>query len=117
MSFLSGLNEKILERREQERTKPAAIAICVLEPGRIQYLQEKILRAVLRVLRGIAAPADKHENGPPIDPTKLLERVVRLLLFALRVSSGKDQAPAGRGELTRLPSTLFADLNVHERTL
>ena len=51
MSFLSGLNEKILERREQERTEPAAIGVSVLQPVTFQYLHKKILREVLRVLR------------------------------------------------------------------
>ena len=50
MSFLSGLNEKILERREQEGTEPTPIYVGVLQPGRFQYLHEKILREILRVL-------------------------------------------------------------------
>jgi hypothetical protein len=50
MSFLSGLNERILERREQERTEPAAIDVGVLQPVRFQYFDEKVLREVLRVL-------------------------------------------------------------------
>src|SRR5437762_1298031 len=65
----------------------------------------------------IAAPADKYKNRPPINPAKLLERVARLLLFALRVSSGKDQAPPSSGELTRLAGALLADLRVHKRPL
>jgi len=72
MSSLSSVNEKILERCEQERTKPAAIAICVLEPVALQYLQKEILREVLRVFRRIAAPTDEYENGPPVSPAELL---------------------------------------------
>jgi len=51
MPSLSGVNEEMLERREQERAKPAAIYIGVLEPVRSEYLNKKILREVLRVLR------------------------------------------------------------------
>ena len=51
MSFLTGAIEKILERREQERTEPAAIGISVLQPVTLQYLHKKILGEVLRILR------------------------------------------------------------------
>jgi len=49
MGFLSGLNERILERREQKCAKPTAIDISALALVRFQYLQEKILREVFRV--------------------------------------------------------------------
>ena len=56
-AFLSGVNEKILERLEQERTEPAAIGVGVLEPVVVQYHQEKILSKVLRIFHGMAALA------------------------------------------------------------
>jgi hypothetical protein len=50
MSFLRGVNEKILERPEQERTEPAAISIGVLQPVFLNYCHKKILREILGVL-------------------------------------------------------------------
>jgi hypothetical protein len=50
MRFLGGVNEKILERPEQERTEPAAISIGALQPVLLKYCHKKILREVLRVL-------------------------------------------------------------------
>src|SRR5207247_3626894 len=58
---------------------------------------------------------DKQENGTPISPAKLGQRVVRLLFFAA-VGGGKDEAPAGSYKLTRFASTLASRLAVHERT-
>ena len=49
VAFLGGVNEKILERLEQERTEPAAMRVGVLEPVVVQYHQEKILGKVLRI--------------------------------------------------------------------
>ena len=50
MSFLSGVDKKILERPQQERTEPTAITIGVLQPIVLQNCHKKILREVLRVL-------------------------------------------------------------------
>src|SRR6266545_131286 len=108
MRFLGGVNEKLLER-----TEPAATTIGALKPVVFQHGYKKILREILRILYGIAAYADKRENGSPISPAKLGERVARLLLFS-SVGGGKDQAPAGSEKLTRSVHTLLAVLPVHE---
>ena len=115
MSFLRGIDEKILQRSQQERTKPPAVAIGLLQPIMLKYCDKKILGEVLSVLNRIAACADKRENGPPISPAKLGQRPARLLLFA--VGRGKDHAPASGYELTRSISALLANVPVHERTL
>src|SRR4029077_1883580 len=116
MSFLRGVNEKILERPEQKRTEPAATTIGALKPVVFQHVYKKILREILRIFYGIAACADKRENGSPISPAKLGERIARLLLF-VSVVGGKDEAPAGSYKLARSLSTPVASLPVHERTL
>src|SRR5882724_11013790 len=117
MRLLSGVNKKILERSEQERTEPAAISIGVLQPVFFKYYYKKILREVLSVLDRIAPRTDKRENGSPISPAKLGERIAHLLLFTFRVCGGKDEAPAGRYKLARSVSAPVASLPVHERTL
>ena len=50
MSFLGGINKKILERPQQERTEPTAISIGMLQPILLQNGHKKILREVLRIL-------------------------------------------------------------------
>jgi hypothetical protein len=64
----------------------------------LEHRNEKILREILSVGNGIAAPADESENGPPISSAKLGERVAHLLLVVPRVSASKDYAPPGGGE-------------------
>ena len=50
MASLGGVIKKVLERLEQERTKPAAIRISVLEPVTFQNHHKKILSEILRIL-------------------------------------------------------------------
>jgi hypothetical protein len=49
MSFRGGVNEKILERPQQERTEPPAVTIGVVQPIIPQNDHKKILREVLCV--------------------------------------------------------------------
>ena len=82
----------------------------------MRWFIKEIPREVLRVFGRIAAPTDKYENGPPVNPAKLLERVMRFLLSVLRVTSRQDQAPPSGGERARLACALLVDLGVHEQT-
>src|SRR4029453_5994815 len=116
MSFLRSVNEKILQRPQQQRTEPPAISIGVLQPVVLEPRKKKILSEILRVLNRIAARLHKRENGPPICPAKLGQRITGLLLFA-SVDGGKNQAPSSRYERTRFAFTLVAVLPVHEGIL
>ena len=116
MSFLRDVNEKILERPQQERAEPPAVTIGVLQPIVLQNGHEKILSEVLCVLDRKTACVDKGENRSPISTAKLGEGATRLLLFAA-IGGGKDEAPAGSYKLARSVSTPLATLPVHERTL
>jgi hypothetical protein len=49
MSFLRGIDEKILERPQQERTEPTAVTIGVLQPIIPQNGDKKVLREVLGI--------------------------------------------------------------------
>src|SRR5436190_22411597 len=89
----------------------------MLQPVLLKYYHKKILSEILRVLNRIAARPHKRENGPPISPAKLGERIASFLLFTPESGSRKDQAPAGSDKLTRFASTLLTRLSVHERTL
>src|SRR4030095_13182130 len=112
MSFLHGVNEKILERPQQERAEPPAVTIRVVQPILLQNGHKKILSEVLCVLNRIAACPHKRENGPPIGPAKLSERITCLQLFS--VCGGKDETPAGSYKLARSACSLVAVLPVHE---
>src|ERR1043166_624305 len=111
-SFLGGVDEKILQGPEQERTEPPAIAVSVLEPVISQYCREKILRQILRVFYGIAASADKRENGSPVSAAQLGQRIVRFLFFLSQIGGREDQAPAGSYKRARFASALFARASV-----
>src|SRR5436190_6524288 len=64
----------------------------------------------------MAACPHKRKNGPPISPTKLGQRIARLLLFG-SVGGGKNYAPARGDKLARSIPTAVFRLFVHERTL
>src|SRR6266513_2633803 len=117
MSFLRGVDQTMLERPIQERTEPPAVTIGVLQPIVLQNGHKKILSEVLCILNRIAACTHKRENGPPICPAKLGQRVASFLLFVGHVGGRKNQAPAGGYKLMRSACTLVAVLPVHERTL
>jgi len=84
MPFIRGVVQEVPERLEQERPEPAAGGIGVPEPVTFEYHNEKILGKVLRVLRGVATPADKREDGTPIEPAEFRKGIARLLLPGLR---------------------------------
>ena len=94
-----GIDQKILERFEQERTESPPIRIRVLQQATFKNHDKKILRQILRIGHRKAAAANEGKNRPPIRSTKLTEGSVRLALGA--VPAGLDDAPMGRSKLSR----------------
>src|SRR5205823_14549397 len=101
MTFLGRINKKVLKRPQQQRTEAAAITIGMLQPAALQNGHKKILSEVLCVLNRIAACPHKQENGPPICPAKLGQRIASVLLFIRQVRGRKNQAPPGSYKLLR----------------
>ena len=83
--FFGGVIQEIAERLEQERTESAPRRISVPEPVILENHDEEILGKILRVLRGMTAPADKGKDRPPIEPAKLGQRLARLLIVAAEI--------------------------------
>jgi len=75
--FNAIIGKKIFQRFEQERTKSSAIPIGALEEMAFKDPNEKILREVLGVGNGMAAPADEGEDRPPISLAKLVQCFAR----------------------------------------
>ena len=69
-----------------------------LQKGAFQDHQKKILRQVLRVLRGIATPINECENGAPINLTKLGQALVGVA-SCTGSASVPDQTPPRGGEV------------------
>ena len=91
--FFGGIDEKIIQRLEQQRPESPAPRIGGLNEAAFQKHDKKILGEILRVRRRIAAPINKGENGAPINLTKLGEIGVGGLLRA-RDGAVAEQAPA-----------------------
>ena len=83
--FFGGVVQEVLERLEQEVPKPAACWIGMLEPVTLEHHKKKILGEVLRVLRGMAAPADERKDGTPIEPAEFRQSLLSLLIVATEV--------------------------------
>jgi len=115
MFFRGCVVEEILERFEQERAKPAALWIGVLEPITFQHHKKKILGEILRVFGGMAAPADEGEDWAPIQPAEFGERFPRFLIVAGEIGRGKDQTPARGREVARGAAAFRGHTGVHER--
>src|SRR5205807_1299798 len=80
--LLVGVVQKILERLEEERSKPAAAGIGVPKPVTFQHHNEKILGKVLGVFHGMTAPADERKDGAPVEPAELGQGRARLGILA-----------------------------------
>jgi hypothetical protein len=98
MNFVSGVIQKVLDGREQQRTKTTAAGVCILKPITFQYHHKKILREVLGVLGRITTSGDESKNRPPVYAAKLGECRTGFLLFAFGAGTGKNKAPACRDE-------------------
>ena len=107
--FLRGIVQEVPERLEQERPEPAAGGIGVLEPVTFQHHNEKILGEILRVLRGVTAPADERKDGTPIEPAEFRKGLVRLLLVASEIGRGEDETPPCRREVSSFATTFRGD--------
>ena len=68
---------RIFQRFEQQRTKSSAIRIGALEEMTFKDTNEKILREILGVGNGMAAPAGEGEDRPPISFAKLVQCFAR----------------------------------------
>ncbi len=78
------VTEEMLDRFEQKRAKPAAVAVGLLEPVFLQDHDKKILGEILRILVRVASPADEGKDGPPIRSAKLVQRLARFRLAAVK---------------------------------
>ena len=96
--FSSRVDQKIRERPEQKRPKTAAIRIRRLKKISFHDHEEKILRQVLGVRRGITAAINKSENRAPVDLANLREPGIDLARRARRHAL-PDQAPTRRHEM------------------
>jgi hypothetical protein len=85
MLLFRGIVQEIPERLKQKRSEPSARGIGVSEPITFQDHKKKILGEILRVFRGMTAPADKREDGTPIKPAEFGKGLLRLLIVGFEI--------------------------------
>ena len=89
---------KFFSDLSNKRTETPALGIGRLEKVSFQDHEEKILRQVLRVRRGIAPAINEGENGPPINLAELRQPGIDLAPGARSIAV-PDQTPARRHEM------------------
>jgi hypothetical protein len=87
----------------------------VAEPVTFQHPNKKILGEILRVLRGMTAPADKREDGAPIEPAEFRKGLVRLLIVASEIGRGENETPPCCREVSSFATTFRGDRGIHDR--
>ena len=85
VSLLGGIGQEVPERLEQKRSESSAGGVGVPEPITFQHHNEKILGEILRVLGGMAAPADEGKDGTPIEPAEFRQGLLGLLIVAAQI--------------------------------
>jgi hypothetical protein len=105
--------QKILERFEQERAKPATIRIGMLEPITFQHHKEKILGEILRVLGRMATPADERQKRPPIKSAEFRQGPSRSSVVAREIGRSKDKTPTRRREVSIGAGAFHGHSGVH----
>jgi hypothetical protein len=98
VTLLGGIAQEILHRPEHERTESPAIGIGTLKELTFKHPNEEILGQILCVGDRMALVGDEGKNRPPINFTKVCERLARLLLAAFQIRAGKNHAPPRRHE-------------------
>ena len=111
----ASIGQKIFQRFEQERTKSSAIRIGALEEMTFKDRNEKILREILGVGNGMAAPADEGEDRPPISLAKLGPVLCAPSLRQPLNRAGKNHAPARRVKPIRAALPIGDRFGVHSR--
>lgn len=93
--------QETLQRLEQERPESPLISVSGLDEPAFDYPAKEFLSEILRFRNGVALPADKSENRPPVDFAKLGKRILRLLFIAAEIPARQNDAPACRHETVR----------------
>ena len=107
--------QKVLQRLEHQRTEAPASRISALQKLTFKHRDKKILRQVLGVRRRMSPAANESEDRPPVYFAKFRQRLVHLLLVAVRIGAGKHNAPACRNETTGRGRTVSRIIWVHGR--
>ena len=110
--FFMSVAQEILNRFEEQRSKPPALRIRPSQQIPSQNCDEEILSQILSVRDGVTATTDKSEDGAPIELAKLRERGAGSP-FGVRAGR-EDDAPARRGEPARA-ATLLGEVRFHTR--
>ena len=92
------IGEEVLDRDQKERAESSEFRIDVLQEIRLEQAEEKPLGQVLRLIGGVALPADVGEQWVLI---RLAEPFEGLPGVTLPPASRQDEAPPGRLELIR----------------
>ena len=96
--FRHRVDQKIRQRLEQERTKAATARIGCLEKISFHDHEEKILRQILSVGRGIAAAINIVKDRAPINLANLGQPGIDLA-WGARSDALADQAPTRRHKM------------------
>ena len=90
------VDQKILQRLEQQRAKPAATGIRAFEKITFKNHEKKILGQVLRVRDGVTAAANERENRSPISFAQIGQCLARLRFACGGIHARENHAPARR---------------------
>ena len=80
-----------------------------------KHHNKKILGKILRILRGMTAPADEGKNRAPIEPAKFGEGLSRFLIVAAESGGSKNKTPARGREVSRGAAPFRGYTEVHRR--
>jgi hypothetical protein len=107
------IDEEILQRTQQERTKPAALRIGGPKKIPLHYHEEKILGKVLGIGFRITATVNEGEDWPPINVAKLDQRRIDLARTAMGRVSLAEETPPRRNKMGERSRTLDSSSSSH----
>ena len=90
------VGKEMLQRRQQERTKPALLAAEALQVIALKEAGKETLGEVFGVLLRVAVAADVGIEGIPVGAAQFLQRP--FCLWRAAAASGQHDRPVRRGE-------------------
>ena len=116
------IGDKVVERGQQERTKPTLFPIGFLNRTPLQKLSEESLGQILGVMLSITATAQIRVKWIPINTAEPVQRHAGA--WPIGLTGRQDDAPMGRGEhraagwleIGHTERRSFADPPVHARS-